>query len=166
MELPNHTFYVDDIYAYIPLPYCKKIFYNDLDFYHYFIGRADQSINFGTMCKRFDQQMRVFEIIFNGFTLKELKTLPKPLYKYMFKWVMTIMAITTMTIIGTKEDKPMRKEEYKKFLRRLKASEKKLYNKVRHRSLLSLVLNIPTYNIKSFLCRKVYTRYQRKMKLG
>ena len=166
MELPNHTFYVDDIYAYIPLPYCKKIFYNDLDFYHYFIGRADQSINFGTMCKRFDQQMRVFEIIFNEFSLDKLKTFPKPLYKYMYKWVMTIMAITMMTIIGTKEDKPMRKVEYKKFLRRLKAADKKLYGKLRHRSLLSLVLNIPTYNIKSFLCRKVYTKYQKKMKLG
>jgi len=166
MELPNHTFYVDDIYAYIPLPYVKKIYYNDLDFYHYFIGRADQSINFGTMCKRFDQQMRVFEIIFNEFSLEKLKTFPKPLYKYMFKWVMTIMAITVMTIIGTKEDKPMRKVEYKKFLKRLKAADKKLYNKVRHRSLLSLVLNIPTYTIKSFLSRKVYTKYQKKMKLG
>ena len=84
----------------------------------------------------------------------------------MFKWVMTIMAITMMTIIGTKEDKPMRKVEYKKFLRRLKAADKKLYNKVRHRSLLSLVLNIPTYTIKSFLSRKVYTKYQKKLKLG
>ena len=166
MELPDHTFYVDDIYAYIPLPYVKKIYYNNLDLYHYFIGREGQSINFNTMCKRYDQQMRVFEIIFNGFTLDKLKTFDRPLYKYMFKWVMTIMAITMMTIIGTKEDKKMRKMEYKNFLKRLKTSDKKLYNKVRHRSLLSLVLNIPTYNIKSFLCRKVYTRYQRKMKLG
>ena len=84
----------------------------------------------------------------------------------MIKWVMTIMAITVMTIIGTKEDKPMRKVEYKKFLRRLKTADKKLYNKIRHRSLLSLVLNIPTYTIKSFLSRKVYTKYQKKMKLG
>ena len=166
MELPNHTFYVDDIYAYIPLPYVKTIYYNDLDLYHYFIGREGQSINFTTMCNRYDQQMRVFEIIFNGFTLKQLKTFPRPLYKYMFKWVMTIMAITVMTIIGTKENKEVRAEEYKNFLRRLKAADKKLYNKVRHRSLLSLVLNIPTYSIKSTLSRKVYTRYQRKMKLG
>ena len=166
MELPDHTFYVDDIYAYTPLPYVKKIYYNNLDFYHYFIGRADQSINFGTMCKRFDQQMRVFEIIFNEFSLDKLKSFPKPLRKYMIKWVMTIMAITMMTIIGTKEDKPMRKEEYKNFIRRLKKSDKKLYNKIRHRTVLSFVLNIPTYNIKSFLCRKVYTKYQKKMKLG
>ena len=35
MELPNHTFYVDDIYAYVPLPHMGKVFYHDLDFYHY-----------------------------------------------------------------------------------------------------------------------------------
>ena len=166
MELPNHTFYVDDIYAYTPRPYVKKIYYNNLDLYHYFIGREGQSINFNTMCKRYDQQMRVFEIIFNEFSLEKLKTFPRPLYKYMFKWVMTIAAITVMTIIGTMEDKKLRKQEYKNFLRRLKKNDKKLYNKVRHRSLLSLVLNIPTYTLKSFLSRKVYLHYQKKMKLG
>ena len=166
MELPNHTFYVDDIYAYTPLPYCKKIYYNNLDFYHYFIGRADQSINFGTMCKRYDQQMRVFEIIYNEFSLDKLKTFVKPLYKYMYKWVMTIMAITIMTIIGTKENKAVRKEEYKKFLARLKAADKKMYRKLRHHSLLVLVFDLPGYNTRSFFSRKVYTRYQRKLKLG
>ena len=45
MTLPKHTFYVDNIYVYYPLPYVRKIYYLDVDFYRYFIGREDQSVN-------------------------------------------------------------------------------------------------------------------------
>ena len=96
MELPSHTFYVDDIYAYVPLPYMKTIFYHDLDFYHYFIGRSDQSINYGTMCKRYEQQMRVFKIMFEAYSYDEINKQPKELKRYMWKWLMTICAITFM----------------------------------------------------------------------
>lgn len=37
--LPEHTFYVDNIFAYKPLPYMKKLYYLDIDLYRYFIGR-------------------------------------------------------------------------------------------------------------------------------
>ena len=39
MQLPEHTFYVDFIYAYQPFPWVKTIKYLDTPFYHYFIGR-------------------------------------------------------------------------------------------------------------------------------
>ena len=42
LELPKHTFYVDNIYVYHPLPYVKKMYYMDVNFYRYFIGRGDQ----------------------------------------------------------------------------------------------------------------------------
>ena len=42
---PEHTFYVDNLVAYQPLPFVKKILYLNLDLYHYFIGREDQSVN-------------------------------------------------------------------------------------------------------------------------
>ena len=45
MRLPKHTFYVDNIYVYYPLPHVRKIYYLDVDFYRYFIGREDQSVN-------------------------------------------------------------------------------------------------------------------------
>ena len=43
MKLPEHTFYVDNLVAFIPLPYVKTMYYLDVNFYRYFIGRADQS---------------------------------------------------------------------------------------------------------------------------
>lgn len=166
MNLPNHTFYVDDIYAYVPLPYMHKIFYHDLDFYHYFIGRNDQSINYSIMCKRYEQQMRVFEIMFSSYSLEELKALPRNMYKYMCQFLMIIGAITIMTIVGTKEDKKVRSKAFKDYFRKLKNTDKHLYNKFRHRSLALFAFNLPGYNLKSFTSKKIYTRCQKKLKLG
>ena len=33
LRLPKHTFYVDNIFVYLPLPHCKKLYYMDLDLY-------------------------------------------------------------------------------------------------------------------------------------
>ena len=37
--LPEHTFYVDNIFAYKPLPFMKKLYYLNVDLYRYYIGR-------------------------------------------------------------------------------------------------------------------------------
>ena len=166
MELPNHTFYVDDIYAYVPLPHMEKIFYHDLDFYHYFIGRDDQSINYGTMCKRYEQQMRVFRIMFSAYSKDELKKLPKPLYNYMWQFLMIIGSVTVMTTVGTKEDKEIRNQAFKDYWKEMKGIDKKLYNKFRFRSPAMLAFLLPGYNIKCFASRKIYGIYQKRLKLG
>lgn len=54
LELPKHTFYVDNIYVYYPLPHVRTLYYMNVDLYRYFIGREDQSVNE----KRDDQQNR------------------------------------------------------------------------------------------------------------
>ena len=59
LRLPKHTFYVDNIYVYYPLPHVRKIYYLDVDFYRYFIGRDDQSVNEKNMIARADQQIFV-----------------------------------------------------------------------------------------------------------
>ena len=45
LPMPPHTFYVDNIYAYVPLPLCRTLYYADIDLYRYFIGREGQSVN-------------------------------------------------------------------------------------------------------------------------
>ena len=56
LELPKHTFYVDNIFVYQPLPHVKTLYYLDVDFYRYYIGREDQSVNEQVMIGRIDQQ--------------------------------------------------------------------------------------------------------------
>ena len=59
LELPEHTFYVDNLYAFIPFPLVRSMYYLNVNFYRYYIGRADQSVNEAVMIGRMDQQLLV-----------------------------------------------------------------------------------------------------------
>lgn len=59
LKLPEHTFYVDNIYAFEPFVKVRKMYYLNVNFYRYFIGRSDQSVNESVMIGRIDQQERV-----------------------------------------------------------------------------------------------------------
>ena len=63
LELPEHTFYVDNIFVYQPLPHVRTMYYLDVNFYRYFIGRSDQSVNEQVMIGRIDQQIRVTKLM-------------------------------------------------------------------------------------------------------
>ena len=46
-----------------PLPYVKNMYYLDVNFYRYYIGRQDQSVNETVMISRIDQQIRVTKLM-------------------------------------------------------------------------------------------------------
>ena len=71
LKLPEHTFYVDNIFVYFPLPYVKTIYYLPVDLYRYFIGREDQSVDERSMIKRLNEQIRVTEIMASSVKLPE-----------------------------------------------------------------------------------------------
>lgn len=99
LELPKHTFYVDNIYVYYPLPFVKSIYYMDVDLYHYFIGRDDQSVNETVMIKRIDQQIRVTKLMANMYQLEDIEN--EQLRTYMTQYL-TIM-LTVCSALLTKE---------------------------------------------------------------
>jgi glycosyltransferase involved in cell wall biosynthesis len=73
LRLPGKTFYVDNLYAYIPMQYVKTIHCIDADFYRYFIGRDDQSVNEAVMMKRIDQQLKVNRLMIQSIDLLNLE---------------------------------------------------------------------------------------------
>lgn len=103
LELPKHTFYVDNIYVYQPLPQVKTMYYKDVNLYCYFIGREDQSVNENNMMKRIDQQLFVTKTIIDLHDLTKLKN--RPLRSYMTKYLMIMMTISSVFLIkiGTEE---------------------------------------------------------------
>ena len=111
LELPKHTFYVDNIFVYQPLPYVKSMYYMDLDLYRYFIGRADQSVNESVMVKRVDQQLRVTKHMIDCQDLDALKD-QKRLRTYMVHYLSVMMAISDIFLLldGTDEAKAKRTE--------------------------------------------------------
>lgn len=81
--LPEHTFYVDNLFAFKPLPFCKTMYYCDLDLYHYFIGRADQSVNIHNLTRRYAQQMRVTKCMYDAYSYTQILNMDKRLRQYM-----------------------------------------------------------------------------------
>ncbi len=105
LELPEHTFYVDNIFVYYPLPYVKTMYYLNVPFYRYFIGREDQSVNEGVMIKRINQQLKVTKLMIDFFNPLEIEE--KNLQKYLIHYLDIMMTVSTilLKIENTKEAK-------------------------------------------------------------
>lgn len=138
LVLPKHTFYVDNIFVYVPLPYVKKMYYLDVDFYRYFIGRDDQSVNEAVMIKRIDQQIRVNKIMVEAVDLFRIKN--KKLQRYMFNYLEIITVISTIMLIrsGTEENLEKKRELWTY----LKDYDIRLFHKLRN-GIMGRVMNLP-----------------------
>ncbi len=107
LTLPEHTFYVDNIFVFEPLPYVKKMYYLDVNFYRYYIGREGQSVNEDVMIGRIDQQIKVNQIMIDYFVEKKAKIYGKgKLKKYMLSYLEIITVISSIMLIrsGTEEN--------------------------------------------------------------
>ena len=109
MRLPEHCFYVDNIYVFQPMPGVKNMYYLDVNFYYYFIGRDDQSVNQDVMIRRLDQQAKVNRIMYDYFSdsVRDGRIEKKShLYKYMYNYLEIITTITSvLAIISQDEEK-------------------------------------------------------------
>lgn len=138
--LPKHTFYVDNLYMYQPLPYVKTIYYMNLNLYRYFIGRADQSVTVENMIKRLDQQFLVTKLMMGCFTKKQIDQMPKGLQRYLYHELSMMLVIcSSYTCLSHDKDLLAR---YKTLLRDLKGIDPALYRRVRYGTSAAFV-NIP-----------------------
>lgn len=163
LSLPHHTFYVDNIFAYIPLFYTNTIYYEPIVLYHYYIGRADQSIQLENIVSRYKQQIKVMTIVLNEFSYDEIKKMPKYLRKYLKHFLSAIMIITQMFTTGKYSKE--RKKDLKKLWNDLKKQDKKLYNFLRFRSYNTPFNYIP-FKLKGRIMLKGYKVLANKIKLG
>lgn len=138
LKLPKHTFYVDNLFAFEPLPFVKNMYYLDVNFYRYFIGREDQSVHESVMIKRIDQQLRVNRLMVEAYTRYDLRQ--KEINKYMFSYLDIITTVSSMMLIrsGT-EDAMKKKKELWEFIR---CEDRRLYRKLRY-GLLGRAVNLP-----------------------
>lgn len=95
LELPKHTFYVDNIFVYKPLINVKSIYYINTNMYMYYIGREDQSVNEEIMKGRIDQQLKITKIMVDATVLDELKKQPK-LGRYMLNYLSMMMCVCSV----------------------------------------------------------------------
>ena len=138
LELPRHTFYVDNIYVYHPLPYVKKMFYMDVDLYHYYIGREDQSVNEQIMIGRIDQQIKVNKIMVEDYDLWKISN--KRLRKYMMNYLEIVTVVSTVLLLrsGTEENLEKKRALWKY----LKNYDIRLFHRLRN-GIMGNAMNLP-----------------------
>ncbi len=157
LNLPEHTFYVDNIFVFLPLKYVKHMYYFNVTLYHYYIGRSDQSVNESIMIKRIDQQIMINKLMFEYMDIAKIKTRSKK--KYMLNYLSIITTVTSVLLIrsGTQGNLDKKKELWDY----IKKRDLRLYIKLRF-SPLGVAANLPSKtgrNITVYLyliSRKIY----------
>lgn len=141
MKLPERTFYVDNLFVFYPLPYVKNMYYLDVNFYRYYIGRADQSVNESVMISRIDQQLRVNKLMIDFIAEKapEIKKC-KRLYQYMRNYLEIVTTASSVLLI--RGETPEYLEMKKELWDYLKSKDVSLYRYLRH-GIMGGTMNLP-----------------------
>lgn len=109
LTLPKHTFYVDNIFVYQPLPHVKTMYYLDVNFYRYFIGREDQSVNEQVMIGRIDQQVLVTKLMLGYYDVLKLPN--KKLRRYMVRYLEIMMTVSSILAIRSETEENLKKKK-------------------------------------------------------
>ena len=138
LELPEHTFYVDNIFVYEPLPHVHTMYYLNVNFYRYFIGRSDQSVNEQVMIGRIDQQIRVTRLMLGYYDVTKIQN--RKLRHYMVRYLEIMMVICSILAIKSGSEENMEKK--KALWEELKKSNPALYLRLRW-GFLGQGMNLP-----------------------
>ena len=140
LKLPEHCFYVDNIFVYVPLPYVESIYYIDADLYRYFIGREDQSVNENVMMGRIDQQLRITRIMIDAVNpLEDVQN--KKLQQYMMNYLSMMMCICSVFLrMQNTDESEIQREKIWNYIEKRSPA---LYKSIR-RTVLNMGVNIPT----------------------
>lgn len=157
MALPKHTFYVDELYVYVPLKNVEKMYYLDVDFYHYFIGREDQSVQEQVMIRRIDQALLVNRLLVSQADPYAIGDVHKRRYMLNFLEIVTTVSTVLLTKSGTEENL-QKKAELWAFIQK---ENPRIYKRLR-RSLLGGLLHLPGPGGRAVMiggykvCRKIF----------
>ena len=138
LELPKHTFYVDNIFVYEPLPHVRSMYYLDVNFYQYFIGRSDQSVNEQVMIGRIDQQIRVTKLMLGYYDVTKLQN--RKLRHYMIRYLEIMMVVSSILAIRSETEENLEKK--KELWEHVKKTNPRLYLRLRF-GFLGQGMNLP-----------------------
>jgi hypothetical protein len=138
LDLPRHTFYVDELYVYVPLRSVKTMYYINENLYHYFIGREDQSVQESIMIKRIDQALKVNKLMMTSVDLEKIENVHQRKYMRNYLEIVTVASSALLTKSGTEENIAKRKELWSY----LQKENPYAYGLLRHR-IFGVLIHIP-----------------------
>ena len=160
LHLPEHTFYVDNIFVFEPLPFVKNMNYLDVNFYRYYIGREGQSVNEEIMLSRVDQQIRVNKIMIDYLAENKARVLTRrKLKNYMFNYLEIITVISSILLIRAGTEEALEKKQ--ELWQYIKQKDMGMYVRLRY-GVLGNSMNLPgkggrKISVEGYkLCRRFY----------
>lgn len=141
LELPEHTFYVDNLFVFCPLPYVKTMYYLDVNFYRYFIGRQDQSVNEQVMIGRIDQQIRVNKLMVDYYVEEKSRIIANgKVRRYMLNYLDIITTVSSVLLI--RSELPENLEKKKELWNYIREKDKHIWMHLRF-GILGNAMNLP-----------------------
>ena len=160
LKLPEHTFYVDNIFVFEPLPFVKNMYYLDVNFYRYYIGREGQSVNEEIMLSRVEQQIKVNKIMIDYLAENKSKIVSKrKLKNYMFSYLEIITVISSILLIRAGTEEALEKKQ--ELWQYIKQKDVGMYVRLRY-GVLGNSMNLPgkggrKISVEGYkLCRRFY----------
>ena len=108
------------------------------DFYRYFIGREDQSVNEKNMISRVDQQIFVTKLMIDMYQMKQISC--RKLRQYMINYLAIMMTVSSILLIRSKKEENLQKK--KELWMYLRKKDFRTFFKIRH-GILGQTMNIP-----------------------
>ncbi|MCD8110883.1 MAG: glycosyltransferase family 2 protein [Clostridiales bacterium] len=147
IRLPEHTFYEDNLFSYLPLPYVRKICYLNADLYHYLIGREGQSVEEDILKRRCTHQVQVSRLMFEAYDLAQIRREQPKLARYLIHALIFFMVLATaFTRLNNTAEADRKIREMWKVL---KEENRPLAHRLKYHSLATL-LNFPGHGGRMF----------------
>ncbi len=125
LHLPEHTYYEDNIYSFVPMARAQRLYYVDVDLYHYMLGRPDQSVSTEMMLRRVRQQYRINRLMIKA--AEDMKSLTGRQAGFLTHQMALIFMVTTVLCLQTRH-----RDQPAKLWKLLQAANPGLYTMVAH----------------------------------
>ena len=109
------------------MPYVKTIYYLNVDYYRYFIGRDGQSVSESNMIKRIDQQLLVNYRMIDAYDLWSIEE--EHLREYMLAYLEMITVVSTSIAYISGSDTNL--DKIKKLWKYIKEKDRRTYIHIR-----------------------------------
>ncbi|WP_086445044.1 glycosyltransferase family 2 protein [Candidatus Enterococcus lemimoniae] len=155
LHLPRHTFYVDNLFVFEPMHYVKRIYYLNVDFYRYFIGREDQSVNENKMIEQIDQQLFVNKKMIELYSSNQVED--ESCRQYLFQFLEIVTTVSSVLALKSNTEEDLWKKEM--LWNYIEILDPDLYAQLRKR-FLGALLSRKGFGIRYFVLR-IYKTCQR-----
>ena len=138
LVLPEKVFYEDNIFVTKAMAASEVLYYLDVNFYWYFIGRADQSVNEQVMIGRLDQQLAIDRMMIDYLDIAGMES--RKQRKCLLQYLEMQMVVSSIMCILSKT--PERLQDKKALWKQLKGKNGAVYRRIRW-SLMGFWMNLP-----------------------